>query len=272
MTVKVVVVGTSFSALQMLPSALIPAAAVQITAAAHAKWTKLAQEKLNSSRVDYLHGLQPPKVLGPTTFEITLVGALANMIENGADSFQLQETLLSDDTSGWKTSKTGGRYRAIPFWHKTPTAGPVGGTPMGAQYLGMASAVVGPKAAERASLAMGRTIHQKASRLITAMEKAYGKKGRVELPAGLGPKLREHHKTDPFAGMRVLKQRTATGKSQKSFVTFRTIAVDESGQPKPGGTWYHPGIEARHFIKDVAEYVERIGPAIIDGLVKGTLG
>lgn len=252
-----------------LPKLITVRAGRNLIDAARAKWIHLAQTQLNSSRLDYIQGIQTPELDGHA-YVITLEGKLANMIEHGYDAFQLQETLLGDNTTGWHTAEDGGRYRAIPFRHKTPGSGPVGGQAMGSQFVAQAAQLVGQKAAEQAAFKLGKDIHRRAQRLITAEEKKAGKKGMVALVPGLAPKLKESHTTDIFAGMKVNKQVVAGGKkTQKTYSTFRMISQDAAGNPRPGGKWYHPGIRGRNFAEQVSDYVEQIAPAVVASLTKG---
>lgn len=56
------------------------------------------------------------KIIKADSTEVTvgLVGALANMQEQGAPPFDMRLTLLRPGASGVKTSKAGHRYRTIP--------------------------------------------------------------------------------------------------------------------------------------------------------------
>lgn len=233
---------------------------------ARAKLIKLASDRLFSTRADYIAGIQPIAREGKAVV-LALVGVLPDMIEHGWDGRFLHETLLGDNAKGWKVSKEGDRYRSIPFRHKTPNAGPQGGQPMGSQY---ASQQMSPRnwqslAAAHAVVddiaALGKKIHAKAKALTP---------GKV-LPAGLAPKLRPHHATDIFAGMKVnLQNVRAPGggvAKQRTYTTFRTIS---EANPE---SWYHPGIQARNLLLEVEKHVEKIAPgaikAYIDQALKG---
>lgn len=241
------------------------AVARNIAEGARAKWIDLASKELSSSRMEYIQGIQPVEQEtsgNQTTMSVTLVGALPNMVEQGASSFSLHKTLLGPDAEGVKTAKDGGRYRAIPFRHKTPTAGHTGGQPMGSQFRPRGPmSMAAPHEVVEDSVKLGRKIHRQAKKL---------KKGK-RLKEGLAPKLRPHHTTDIFAGMKVNLQPVSGGRFQRTYSTFRMISVDKTGQPRPAGKWQHPGITARNFVDQVSTYVDEIAPKAFEAYVNGVL-
>lgn len=225
-----------------------------VATGARSKWLKLAGERLHSSAVEYAAGIQEVQ-LAEGAAVIELVGRLPNMVEHGASAFDMHEGLLGDDASFWIEAKDGGRFRVIPFRHKTPGATQTGGSPMGFAFSepGEGSRRVRPPGGSDPE-AIGKAVYKKAQRL----------KPHQRLPAGLVPKLKPIHATDVYAGMKKNLQKIAGGKTQSTYVTFRTIAVDAAGRPSPEGKWRHPGIEARHLGDEVADYVEKVLPAAIE--------
>lgn len=239
---------------------------------ARAMLIKRAGEKLQSTRMDYIQGIQPLEV-EEGGISLALVGALPNMVEHGWEGGFLHETLLGSNASGWKTSAEGHRYRSIPFRHKAPGSGKQGGQPMGSQFRDIMSKEVQglshwarPGAIEMKMKDLGKRIHGKAKRLITPGEKAAGKRGKTRLPAGLAPKLKQHHTTDIFAGMKVEKQavqgRGGKVKHQRTYHTFRTIS--EAVPDK----WHHPGIEAHAFFDELGPYIEKNASKAVVAFVK----
>ncbi len=262
--------------LDKFPQLLDPGTRFQIARnlmeGARAKLIKIASERLHATRADYIAGIQPIEREGKDVV-LTLAGALPNMVENGWDALFLHETLLSDEARGWKLSAEGHRYRAIPFRHKTPGSGPQGGQPMGSQFQeNHPGSLAAPHTIVEDARKLGQKIHRKAKTLISRKEAASGVKGSARLPAGLAPKLRPHHTTDIFAGMIVNKQpvQKAGGKKgqvahQRTYTTFRMIS--EAVPDK----WYHPGIDARHFMDDVGDYIQQNAPGAVRAYLKEAL-
>lgn len=229
---------------------------------ARAKLIKIAGRKLKSSRMDYIQGIQPLEV-GLDGVSLIISGALPVMVEEGWDGRLLHETLLRLDAPGAKkirVSKEGHRYRHIPFRQKTPRASMQGGQPMGSQFQprgGLSREA--PKTIISNSADLGKMIAKKARSL----------KAGEQLPAGLAPKLRPHHTTDVFAGMKVNLQ-PVEGKGgkvryQRTYTTFRTISENVTDK------WYHPGIEARNFLDDVHRYVVKVAPGAVNAYVSEAL-
>lgn len=232
---------------------------------ARAKLIKTAQEQLSSTAIDYINGIQPLEREGKSV-SLSLVGVLPNMIENGWDARFLHDTLLSDDTSGWKVNAEGLRYRVIPFRHKTPGAGPQGGQPMGSQFTpSQAPSLSAPHTIVEDSRKLGNKIYRQAQKLITKKEARMGATGPTGLRKGLAPLLRPHHVTDIFSSMIVNKQ-PVTGKGggvgfQRTYSTFRTISESEPG------AWYHPGIEARDFMSTLPDYIAEVAPGAVEAFI-----
>ena len=234
--------------------------------AARGHWIKVASEKLQSSRTDYINGIQPLS-MNKQTAVITLTGAVPLMVEEGWDARFLHDTLLEN---GAKTSKDGDRYRSIPFRHKGPDSGPVGGGPMGSQFSNQkkAMSLAAPHAVVNDTLKLGRIIHRAAKKL-GGSDSMKTPKNALKMIGG-GGLLRQHHTTDIFSGMKVNKQLThvsSKGKPtfQKTYSTFRTISDKEPGK------FYHPGIMPRNFADEVGAYVQKIAVPAFHKFVEGTL-
>jgi hypothetical protein len=232
-----------------------------VATAARAKWIRLAQQQLGSSKRDYINGIQPISGSGNERV-IVLVGQLPNMIEQGVEAWDLRTTLLGGGKG--KTSRDGHRYRAIPFRHGTPGSKGQAGTPMGARYgpqggQSLAWASAGRMDKGQAA-AMGRAIHSAAKRLRAGERLGHDTlSGRTVVDLGRGkarqrlqvPKLAPWHKTDIFAGMQRTPKKYQTA-TQSQYTTFRTIS-----EANPTG-WIHPGIQARNLHQEVERHVETI--------------
>lgn len=243
--------------LALLNDEAIDAILLDIAESARSEWIRLAQEELHSTRRDYIQGIQPVR-FQPGQAVITLVGVLPNLLEEGMDETDLHDTLLGPGvpvappgSPGKRESKDGGYYRSIPFRHAGPNSGGASGQPMGSAYQG--HDVV--KNAQK----LGRDIYKAAKKLSPSTsdggKMAYG--GR--LPAGMAPKLKPYHQTDIYSGM-IREQKTYKKATQSQYITFRTIAVDSSGNPRGKSPWIRPRTPGKFFSKKVDEFVQKIAP------------
>ena len=254
--------------LAVFESALADAVLDDLAEASRAKWIQLAQQRLGSTKRDYINGIQPVEVAEGGRL-LVLFGSLPNMVETGAEAWDLRSTLLTGPKV--KTSAEGKRYRSIPFRHGTPGSQGQGGTPMGARY--------GPQGSNSRAWASGGAMDRgQAGKLGDLLYRAAKglRKGRSlgdrtggATVLGKGPdavrvpKLAPWHSTDIFAGMKRVRKSYAnekTGKTttQSHYMTFRTIS-----EANPTG-WIHPGIQARNLHRDVEEYAKSIAGKLLD--------
>jgi hypothetical protein len=146
---------------------------------------------------------------------------------------------MMSDTSGSL------KYLIIPFRHNTP----------GSEALAPAMPPDVYKIASQfmPSRVIGKTTRpsgQNAKHLVPQSVYQWGDK----LPAGLAPKLKPSHKTDPYAGMVRFDTSSGTQKSS-SYMTFRIMGQWSQGWivgAKPG---LHIARSVRQNIKPVAEKV-----------------
>lgn len=228
---------------------------------ARARWVELAGQRLRSSRRAYVQGIQ--KVVSERrglSLSVSLVGALANMVEQGASAFDLHEAFLSG-SKGMRTA--GGRVRAIPFRHASPDATSYqAGIPIGASYEGH------PEVSDASQLA--KSVYQAVRRLAPSVREQPGGpvKWGQRLPAGLAPNLKPFpaHLTDIYAGM-YRQTKTYEKARQSQYITFRSIAVDDDGSPNPPGTWVHPGIAPADLSYEVADYLAEQAQAAVAAFV-----
>ena len=198
-----------------------------------------ASAGLKTSKSDYKRSVSNVRVRGKgdvAIATITLEGSLANMIEDGADPYDMHETILRRFAPGRKVSKKGDLYTVVPFTHKRP--GTQGRTPMGMQYNAKVVDVhsIGEKAYSYAK-EVGNKPGQASSMSYGLFPKIHGQ------PRQVGPYQADAHSHDPFGGMRREPMKKGKGTELKS---FRTIS---DGVPNK---WYHPGIQARQ-VFDKAE-------------------
>lgn len=234
---------------------------------ARAYWVQLAQN-LTSTRAAYLGGIQKiaslPDQDGTYTRQITLVGALANTLENGQKAYDMHDTLLGPNVpvvparmglKGKHAKKGGGFYRVIPFRHQGPNSAGLHGAAMGRAY----SAMLGVKEAQ----ALGRAIYREAKSLTRTEGEPGGKiRWGTSLPAGLAPKLKEHHATDIYQGM-YKQSKFYEQVTQSQYVSFRAISTGSPG-------WWRKETPGLHFAQKVKDMVDNtLVKEAIESLLKG---
>jgi len=248
-----------------------------VAAGARNEWIRLARQRLHSSKEAYVDGIQPVEVL-PRMRVIALVGWLPNAIENGAEPYDMRETLLGPGSTIRRQGKKGA-YASVPFRHGTPGSRGQSGTPMGAAYgpTHSGSRRAGDLMSPQGARELGTRIYDMAKRL-SPTKVGQGQRTRwgERLPAGFAPllrganpahpdpRMRQGHKTDIYAGM-VRERHTYEKATQTQYMTWRTIS-----EASPQG-WIHPGIEAHHLVDQVSAYVDRIVPRVISAAVDAAL-
>lgn len=223
---------------------------LMVAEATRRKWTQLAQEKLHSTRNAYIQGITQPFLEGPGAVSIELVGKLANMIEQGADAFDMREGLLNKPNT--RVSKTGARYRYIPFRMSSPGSAGKAGTPMDEVY----SMPGEDSRSGRQGLpyAFSGLIGQEMYELAKTLKRGQG------LPNVGLPRLQAHHSVDPFTGMQ-----RGGGKGHRYYVAFRTVTDNVSGK------WQHPGFNAANLAVEAAQYAAKIAPKALGQLGRSLL-
>lgn len=233
--------------------------AAQLVHLARGEWVRLGKERLMTSERAYTGAIQPEvfTLAGRGLVgHITLDGRFPYMVEHGADSFDMRDTLLSSPKA--KTSKEGYRYLVVPFRHMGPTATGRNAPALGSAYRG------GP-VGNLIAFGLGRAVAAAAKRLAPTTSDATGATkwgGRLSEDEG-GPQLRGRHVTGIYSGM--VRHGKTYAKGSGSFgSTFRVISNNPASLREDGGgyNWHHPGLRARNLISSVQEYVERVAPAV----------
>ncbi len=259
--------------LAMLSEDMLAAVLDAVVASAHAKWVRLAQTELGSSKQEYIKGIQSPKADGALERSITLLGWLPNAIETGLAPFDLRNTLLGPGSSIRRpimkaTGKagrsgatlyehTGGYYAHVPFRHGTPGSGGQAGAPMGSAHgeQGEKSRRVGNMSTERAA-AFGAAVHA-AAKALRGRTRAAGKNRAPDRLHIDGAKLKPHHTKSIYHGMVKVRKPYRNPHTQKTTVqsqyqTFRTISDSNSSG------WMHPGIEPRKLSEKVEQHAAKV--------------
>ena len=218
------------------------------------KWISLAQNRLGSSKVDYVNGLRHGYSVkkgagGDVSFEIELLGEMANNVEFGMPSFDMKAV-----RPGWlgggkaKTSAEGKKYITIPFRHSTAQNN--------MQYSGKAKAAGLDKQLKQVVKDYGlNKMKRNPSGSVVA-----GPVKRVPNKAPVHPYLRGLTRIqNPVAGT------TASGKGrgQAQLKTWRVMSENS-----PAGSWVHPGIKAANLMPEAFAYAQ----TQIDRMMKSILG
>lgn len=209
----------------------------------------LSTDLPKAQREDYAKSLRINRI-GQAHFEVTTAFGDADKIENGRPARDLK--LMLQTSQRTRMSKAGKKYLIIPFRHNTP-----GNT---------ALAPAMPQAIYSQALKMGKSsILSTGTRVsatgATVPQHKYKWGGR--LPAGLTPKLKPHHATDIFSGMR--RMETSTGKSKSSaWLTFRVMHQDSTG-------WIVPAKPGLKLAEAISAQIERKAQGYINAIVQAEL-
>lgn len=194
----------------------------------HAKAIELADQKLNTTKMKFINNLKFEEISSGTW--IVFLQEPMVWRDEGLKPFDMRTTLLAKN---YKTSKSGARYRAIPFEHsKNPS--------------------------EQSSRAKFYTdqIRKELKRRNIPYKK-------IEYNANGSPKLGRLHKfdipSDPPArksgrvvashpalhGVTIYQSETSDGKVRRDIMTFRTISDNQDPEK-----WQYPGLEGAHIMDE----------------------
>jgi len=195
-------------------------------------WQQKAQQKLHTTRADYLLGLnfdsiRYPYDNSPFSGAVVLQGKFPNMLEEGFPPYDMKASFMNSPNK--KVSAKGGWYVNIPFRHSTPGRH-TQGTPM------------------------PRDIYQRASQLPNW--------GSISVKGGQETSWKGYqHKANKYDGLtRIIK---AYGKStQSQYMTFRRMS-DKSNP----SAWWHPG----HQGVKIAESIETEARKIFENSLKANI-
>ncbi|MFW9606236.1 MAG: hypothetical protein ACMV0I_06770 [Pseudomonas sp.] len=189
---------------------------------------------------------------------------VASQIENGRPARDLKQVLRTAKRAREvKYGKNKGRkYLIIPFRHNIPTESGEGALAaqmppdIYARAKTLKASLVLPSGFKKPPVRLSATFHK-------VPQQSYFWGGR--LPAGLAPKLKDTHVTDPYAGM--VRFDTSTGKSNRSqYLTFRVMGEWSSGWIVPA----KPGLKiAEKVARELQPMLdENVGQAIAFGMMR----
>jgi len=171
---------------------------------------------------------------------------LAGEIENGRPPRDLKKNLLTSRKT--RVSKKGQKYLIIPFRHNTPDNN--------AHAKAMPVDVYNEAKALTKSRVLSMYTRQSATG--HTVPQAFYQWGD-RLPAGLTPKLKDHHKTDIHAGM--VRFNTSSGKQNSSqYLTFRVMGEWSTG-------WIIPAQAGLNLAKNTQEQMQPLLANYLKGIV-----
>lgn len=227
------------------------------------EWKYNAQKTLLTSRERYIAAIQKPKREKDSVL-LKLRPGFATMIENGIDSFNMRETLLTGPKA--KTGKDGKLYLRVPFRIKTLSSkagqGSEFGTPAGVPYRKAFSDQITKKIGSRvmeALKALPSDVVGEGSNRRNA--------DKSELPEDIAPKWKRYSGgvvKSIYAGARREVKRSLDNRTNKrdvfKFTSYRTVSENsDSG-------WVHPGVIGKNLLPQTLERTDEIVRDIMKGL------
>lgn len=217
----------------------------QLAMAARGEWIRLAQERLKTSREDYVGGLRQSESFtmlrgagGLVSYEISLVGAFPNDIEYGKGPFDMKGV-----RPGWlggkasKMGKNGKRYVVIPFRHSTSNSPRFADTGKAAA-IGLKSKL---KDAVK-NYGLDRMVRTATGQVVE------GNVSRMPKGADVHPYLQGMVRTQQaYSGT----TKSGLGRGSGTLTTFRVMS--ENSKP---GSWIHPGLRAVNLLAEVEQFVD----------------
>lgn len=201
----------------------------------------LAIDKLNSARNEYVSALRINKV-NDYTYELILDGknALANMVENGASSFDMKIGFSKSPKK--KPTKSGGWYLTIPMLFRTPSANPRSGVP---------GALLPRKIYDLIRNSPSTKRETEDETISTLSNSAIPNRYQPGQLASLNRAADAYiPKSSIYAGL-VRTQDKETG--QSNYNTFRRVS--DKSDPK---SWIHPGIPAYNLMDQAMTNVDQL--------------
>jgi len=215
----------------------------RVASATHAEWTRLAQERLSTSRDLYLNGLRQAESFksdkGGESYTLSLVGTMANNVEFGMESFDMKGV-----RPGWlggkraKTAKDGTKYVVIPFRHSTSASKRF-------SYSGKAKAAGLKKELKKVvkDYGLDRMMRAASGKVIR------GAVSRVPNRAPVHKYLRGLTRVQtPTKG----KTKSGGQRGSSQLISWRVMS-----EKSPTDSWIHTGIEAKNLLREVKAFAEK---------------
>lgn len=219
------------------------------------------------------------KKLTPFNHEIYSEDKMVHWLENGLKPFDMRLThpfgkksrrvkprmVNGQMVTRWEAKRkdgsrymvaAGDEYLIIPFRHKTKGAGQKGQKTLEDVYPEVKRAM-GGEGFERSTVTKspansGKQEPNAWDKMVKRAEYSWG--SRLEFP--------DTDEFDNLQGMVVMGPST-----QSSFMTFRVVSVNSQN-----GSWQHPGIKAKHYLKNILDRGQEKIQSVIEEAMKKDLG
>ena len=251
--VRAEALGKSIENLAAEVEAELNQAIADVANGAYAFIVSKAQQELNTTRMDYLKGLDFQN-LGNNTYLIVLDGKFPNSLESGYTSFDVKTGMLESKKivqvgpragQPWvQTNKEGKKFAHVPFEHRPFSKAP--------QVSDLAQAIRKIKVQNQEGL------EQKLTKIFrdSTGRPIEGKVATVESVDGF-PQLAGLTKYQKI----YRNEEKGTETVQSLYMTFRTVSED-------GKSWMHPGHPGIHAFEEAELWVQQEIDNIIKTLIK----
>lgn len=213
-------ISESFNLGQAEIDSLLDFTVKEVTARFAEQWEQEAVDNLHSSRQQYINSLVVVDE-GPAQGAVMLVGKFPNMIESGADSWDMKQGLI--DSPNAKQGKNG-KYNTIPFSFGTP----------GALQENFTGGIL-PK--EIYSIVKDKPANEPLERYdLKNVSKSLRQpqKKSIKMPGSKSFKDYQH-KSSIYEGV---SKRTDATTGQNTYGSFRRVSEVSEAE-----SWIHPGLE-----------------------------
>jgi hypothetical protein len=205
------------------------------------RWEQIAQQKLTTTRADYLLGLSADNsMVFPDAFTgvLTLRGKWPNKLETGFEAYDMKDGFKG--SSRKKINKDGSWYLTIPFRHRTP---------------GTSGSAVGGQAMPDDIYSQARTL--KGGERLRGTETNY--------PPGQSW-TGYAHKSGIYENMKKVTK-TYDKATQSQYMTFRRVG--ENSDPQ---SWWHPGYAGLKALDTVEPFARKTFQQVFNRNVKDAMG
>jgi hypothetical protein len=204
----------------------------QVASMTHAKTQELASQNLKGTRQTYLDALHFEEI--QKGIWIVSLDESALWLEEGKEAGSMLPDLLRKNA---KTSKSGSRYKVIPFKHdKAP--GQV--SPSSQMFVNQVKQEL-----------KTRKIPFKKLEFNADGSPRIGLLHSIKDISSLKPSASASH--GALSGLSIYQRQTPNGSVRRDIMTFRVASSNQEGQK-----WYHPGITAKKFMDQALEWSQRV--------------
>lgn len=234
-------------------------AAQSLAMQAHAHILENVQDKLHSTRQQYADALGFQQVNDSTW--IVSLDTSAMWIEEGMPEHSMLDNLLRSPKA--KMAKDGSRYLVVPFKHSKPatqqTTAATDLTNTIKRELKNRQIPFGSVERDDKGQAKLGLLHS--FDITKEPVKTHDGPGQGHGPIG---SVRQGNTGIPFLQNVRIYQRNVGGSVQRDIMTFRVASSKHKGT----GKWMHPGLEARHFFDEAADWSLELWDKIRDQILK----